>query len=298
MLSKQKVSLDVVGNDHSKKVFLIHLLIFIIFVLISMAIAFTRSPIYPLFVISSMVWFIALCEHFTAYRMKSRDVFPRAKRRLYYNLATLLGSLPLLISSFCGLFVIPIWGIILIIHYISYRSAGTESRGKDIGNISVKNFNGFSEESLRIIALKKVRFRLSLQIHFSVFISIIIIMNFISFFRYQRMDLFFYPMFILIWLIILSEHGTAYLIYARGVYPIAKQKFYYHLVVFLASIPFQLYFFFYFASFTIPIWGWAVLIHYIIVRTISRKSKIKEGIKKTHLQRLVEKEMEKMKRQL
>jgi len=297
MLSKQKVSLDMGGKNRSKKFILIHFWVYILFTSITIGLVMLMlMPIYPFFLITSMVWLIGLCEHFTAYRMKSRDIYPRAKRGFYYNLATYLGSLPLVILSFNMFFVFPItiWGIILVIHYISYHRVGAESRGKDIGDISIKNFNGFSEESLRIIALKKVRFRLSIQLHFVVFISFIIIMNFITFFRYVSVDLFFYPMFVSIWFIILSEHGTAYLIFARGVYPIAKQKFYYHLVAYLASIPLQLVWFLVILI-MIPIWGMAVLIHYIVVRIITRKSKIKEGIKKTHIQRLVEKEMEKMK---
>ena len=293
MLSKQRVSLDIVRTKHSKKYFLIHLLVYIVFILISIAIIFTLSPIYPLFVISPMVWLIGLGEHFTVYRMKSRDVYPRAKRGFYYNLAALIGSLPLLILSFYGFYLIPIWAIILVIHYVSYHIAGTESRGKDVGNILVKNFNGFSEESLRIIALKKVRFRLSLQIHFGLFISFIIIMNLTNFLPSVHVDLFFYIIYVSIWFIILSEHGTAYLIYARGVYPKVKRGYYYNLIAFLTSIPFQC------TTMLViimgPIWGIAVLIHYITYRILSRKSRIKEGIKKTHLQRLVEKEMEKMK---
>ncbi|MCJ7648410.1 MAG: 2TM domain-containing protein [Candidatus Lokiarchaeota archaeon] len=300
MLSKQKVSLEDVKKNRSKKFILIHFWVYIIFTSITVGVVMLMLfPIYPFFLITSMVWLIGLCEHFTAYRMKSRDVYPRAKRGFYYNLATYLGSLPLVILSFNMFFVFPIiiWGIILVIHYVIYHTAATESRENDIENVSIKKFNGFSEDSLRIIALKKVRFRLSFQIHFALFIVINALIASITIFSMQEVPLKLSLQFILIleYLVILSEHATAYLIYARGVYPKAKHGFYYNLVAFLTSIPFQFVAIFPGVFFIIPIWGVIVLIHYITVCIISRKSNIKEGIKKTHLQRLVEKEMEKMK---
>ncbi|MHA1192570.1 MAG: hypothetical protein ACTSP9_09775 [Promethearchaeota archaeon] len=407
MLSKQKVSL----NNNSRKFFLIHLVVYIIFTLMSNLIfGIGRSPIYPLFMIISWVWLIGLSEHFTFYRIKSRDVSPRAKRGFYYNLATFLGGMPLLILTIFG---IPIWGIILIIHYIKYKKANIDSRGKvvkknhsktfllihfliylvnyvlaipisynfpsyqifsliwlivlcehftaylmksrgvypkikrsvyyhltaflgsiplltfifmslspipiaiwldllvihyvvyhisknelkerDVGNVPLKNFNGFSEESLKIIALKKVRFRLSLQIHFCLFLvfGVMTLGIDLYYFHYPFSNLFFSLIFVSIWFVFLSLHGTAYLIYAYGVYPKIKRGYYYNLIVFLSSIPFQC------TTMLViifgPVWGVAVLIHYITYRIISRKSGIKEGIQKTHLQRLVDKEMEKMK---
>ena len=410
MLSKQKVSLDDVKINHSKKSILIHFWVYIIFTSITVGVVMLMLfPIYPFFLITSMVWLIGLCEHFTAYRMKSRDVYPRAKRVFYYNLAAFLGGIPLLILTIFG---IPIWGIILIIHYIKYHKAGIDSRGKvgknnhsktfllihfliylvnyvfaipisynfpyyqifsltwliglcehftaylmksrgvypkikqrvyyhltaflgsiplltfifrslspipiaiwldilaihyilyhisknelkrrDV-NLPVKNFNGFSEESLKIIALKKVRFRLSLQIHSGLFL-VIGTMNLginLIYRDYPFSNLFFSLIFVSIWFVFLSLHGTAYLIYAHGIYPKVKRGYYYNLLAFLSSIPLQL------TTMLViiigPIWSMVVLIHYITYRIISRKVGIKEGIKKTHLQRLVEKEMEKMK---
>jgi len=312
MLSKQKVSLDMGGKNRSKKFILIHFWVYILFTSITIGLVMLMlMPIYPFFLITSMVWLIGLCEHFTAYRMKSRDIYPRAKRGFYYNLATYLGSLPLVILSFNMFFVFPItiWGIILVIHYISYHRVGAESRGKDIGDISIKNFNGFSEESLRIIALKKVRFRLIVQIHFIVFVVLNLIVFLSIFFStisvpisYTPSNLYiplvFYIPSVLssVWFVGLSLHATAYFIYAHGIYPKAKCKYYYNLIAFLASIPYQCLTML--VIFVSPIWGVAVIIHYITYRIISRKFHIKEGVKKTHLQRLVEKEMEKMKRLL
>ena len=295
MLSKQKVSLDVVGKNRSKTSILIHFLVYILFTSITVVLVmFLLFPIYPIFLITSMVWLIGLSEHFAAYRMKSRDVYPRARRGFYYNLAAFLGSIPLLILSFYfGYIAITIWGIILVIHYVLYRLTKNKTRGKDIGKVSVKNFNGFSEESLRIIAFKKVRFRLSLQVHAGLFIGINLIVtlaNIFSPFGYGKY--FFQLIYTSVWFVILSEHGTAYFIYARGVYPKVKRGYYYNLVAFLASIPFQC------TTMLViiigPIWGMTVLIHYITYRIICRNSNIKEGTKKTHLQRLVEREMEKM----
>ena len=288
MLSKQKVSL----NNNLRKFFLIHFVVYILFTLISNLIfGLGLSPIYPLFIIIPMVWLIGLSEHFTFYRIKSRDVSPRAKRGFYYNLATFLGGIPLLILTIFG---IPIWGIILIIHYIKYKKADIDSRGKDIEDISIRKFNGFSEESLRIIALKKVRFRLIVQIHFIVFV----VLNPIVFLSilYSPADVVFLYIFSVLssgWFVGLSLHATAYFIYAHGVYPKAKCKYYYNLIAFLASIPYQCITML--VIFMGPIWGVAVIIHYITYRIISRKFHIKEGVKKTHLQRLVEKEMDKMK---
>ena len=305
MLSKQKVSLSVVKKNHSKTFFLIHFCVYILFCVILIAFVFHR-PYYSwiptitrsfvVLVIIPMVWLIGLCEHFAAYRIKSRGVYPRAKKGLYYNLAAFLGSLPLLVLSFY-IFIgiaITIWGSILIIHYVLSHIAGTEPKGRDVGNISIKKFNGFSEESLKIIALKKVRFRLSLQIHSGLFLGIIIIMFLGTIFSSNSIANFFIPLVIASgWFVFLSLHGTAYFIYAYGVYPKVKRGYYYNLIAFLSSILFQ------FITMSVvllgPVWGVAVLIHYITYRIISRKSGIKEGIKKTHLQRLVEKEMEKMK---
>ena len=297
MISKQKVSLTMVKKSRAKRFILIHLWVYLLFTSITVVVVMLMLfPIYPIFLITSMVWLIGLCEHFTAYRMKSRDVYPRARRGFYYNLAAFLGSLPLVGLSFYFFMGIPItiWGITLVIHYVLYHMASTESRGKDIGNVSVKNFNGFSEESLRIIALKKVRFRLSLQIHSGLFLGInLFIFLTIILPPFSFASFFFQSAFTSAWLVFLSLHGTAYFIYARGVYPKIKRGYYYNLVAFLASIPYQC------TTMLViiigPIWGMAVLIHYIIYRIIARNSNIKEGIQKTHLQRLVEKEMDKMK---
>ncbi|MHA1671188.1 MAG: hypothetical protein ACTSV5_11530 [Promethearchaeota archaeon] len=298
MLSKQRVSIDMVKKNHSKKFILIHFWAYSLFTSITVVfVMFKLFPIYPIFLITSMVWLIGLSEHFAAYRMKSRDVYPRARRGFYYNLAAFLGSLPLIGLSFYVFMGIPItiWGIILVIQYVLYHMADTESRENDIGNVSVKNFNGFSEESLRIIALKKVRFRLSLQIHSGIYLGVNLFIT-IFFTSPYIGNLFFELIFASVWFIFLSLHGTAYLIYAHGVYPKVKRGYYYNLFAFLASIPFQL------TTMSViilgPFWGILVIIHYMFYRIISRKSNIKEGIKKTHLQRLVEKEMEKMKRLL
>ena len=99
MLSKQKVSLNDVKKNPSKKFILIHFWVYIIFTSITVVVVMLMLfPIYPFFLIASMVWLIGLSEHFTFYRIKSRDVSPRAKRGFYYNLAAFLGGIPLLLS--------------------------------------------------------------------------------------------------------------------------------------------------------------------------------------------------------
>ena len=164
------------------------------------------------------------------------------------------------------------------------------------------NYGGFSEESLRRIALRKVHFRMSVKIHVGVFITVNILM--------LLLNLFFTPYFIWMifpffgWLIGVAEHITAYLIYARGVYPTAKRGVIFHsiayifvmLYLFVLNILFTP--FFYWALFPAVFWGAGLVINAIAYFIYYRPSTDERGGVRSRTQRAVEKEIEKMKRRM
>ena len=94
-----------------------------------------------------------------------------------------------------------------------------------------KRYNGFSEENLRSIALKKVNFRMSVKIHLAVFLIGCTLLIAINEIFTPYLVWFIFPIFG--WLIGFAVHLTSYLVYARGVYPIAKRAVIFHLVAFV-----------------------------------------------------------------
>ncbi len=83
------------------------------------------------------------------------------------------------------------------------------------------NENGFSEENLRRIAALKIKFRLSVKIHLIAYILGIVLFISINALFSPLILWFIYPIFG--WLIGLMMHLTAYIVYAKGIYPIAKR---------------------------------------------------------------------------
>jgi len=79
----------------------------------------------------------------------------------------------------------------------------------------------FSEESLYEIARSKVNFRLSVKVHVGVF------------------NLIFSPSILWViypffgWFIGVVLHTTAYIVYAKGVYPIAKRGIIFHICAYI-----------------------------------------------------------------
>ena len=162
-------------------------------------------------------------------------------------------------------------------------------------------YNGFSEESLRKIAQQKVNFRYSVKIHLCVYIFVSILLLII--------DLLFTPSYLWIiypffgWLIGLTIHFVSYILYARGVVPMAKRGVIFHLDTYFFTILFLILI----NSFTIPeflwvvfpiiFWGIALLLHIIIYLVYYSSSNIDENGKiHSKRTRAVEKELEKMKK--
>ena len=163
-------------------------------------------------------------------------------------------------------------------------------------------YNGFSERSLRRIALRKVNFKMSVNIHVSVFITVCIFLSVIN--------LVFTPMFLWVlfpifaWLIGVAEHITSYLIYARGVHPSTKRGVIFHSVAYIFTM---LFFFvinsfymslYYWAIFPAFFWGTGLVIHLITYLVYHRPSVDKQGAMTSRRERAVEKEMEKMQNRL
>ena len=166
--------------------------------------------------------------------------------------------------------------------------------------MSEKRYNGFSEDDLRIIALKKVNFRMSVKIHFGVYVIVSILMVAVNWYFSPDIIWFFYPIFG--WLIGVAEHFTAYLVYARGVYPMAKRGIIFHIVSYIFALIFL-----YLINFAINVrvpwviipaffWGTGLLIHVIVYSIYHRGvSEDQDGFK-SRKERSVERELEKMQR--
>jgi hypothetical protein len=160
--------------------------------------------------------------------------------------------------------------------------------------------NVFSEESLRKIAAQKVSFRFSVKIHVSVFILINILLIIVDLLFTPEIYWFFFPLFS--WLIGVNMHFLAYVLYARGVYPMAKRGVIYHLdsyifvMLFLFIINFLTLPEFYWVIFPAIFWGAAVFLHIIFyIQFLSGKAE--EGGKfKSRKERAIEKELEKMRK--
>ena len=160
--------------------------------------------------------------------------------------------------------------------------------------------NAFSEESLRKIAAQKVSFRFSVRIHISVYIIINVLLILVNLLFTPEFYWFLFPLFS--WLIGVTMHTLAYLLYARGVYPMAKRGVIYHLtsyiivMLFLFIINFITLSAYYWVIFPAIFWGTAVILHIIFyIQYLSGKAE--EGRKlRSRKGRAIEKELEKMRK--
>jgi hypothetical protein len=163
-------------------------------------------------------------------------------------------------------------------------------------------YQGFSEESLRKIAQQKVNFRYSVKIHLGVFIIVSILLLIINLLFTPSILWIIYPFFG--WLTGVAEHSVAYLLYARGVYPIAKRGVIFHLTAYIFTMSFL----FIINIFTLPtyywvlfpavFWGAGMIIH-IITYFVYYRGKIDEnGEGKSRKDRAIDKELEKMKQRM
>ena len=163
-------------------------------------------------------------------------------------------------------------------------------------------YHGFSEESLRKIAHQKVNFRYSVKIHIGVFIIVSILLLIINLLFTPLILWIIYPFFG--WLIGVAEHSVAYILYARGVYPIAKRGVIFHLTAYIFTINFLfiINFFtlhpYYWALFPAIFWGAAIILH-IIAYLVYYRGKIDEnGEGKSRKDKAIDKELEKMKQRM
>ncbi|MFX1454849.1 MAG: 2TM domain-containing protein [Promethearchaeota archaeon] len=160
--------------------------------------------------------------------------------------------------------------------------------------------SGFSEENLRKIAAQKVSFRFSVKMHVAVFIVVNILLFLVNFFFTPEFYWIVYPSFS--WLIGVNMHIVTYILYARGIYPMAKRGVIYHIVtyisvmLFLFIINLETFSVFYWVIFPAIFWGTAVTLHIIIYFLyFSKKAEI-SGKRQSRKERAIEKELEKMRR--
>jgi hypothetical protein len=160
--------------------------------------------------------------------------------------------------------------------------------------------SGFSEESLRKIAAQKVSFRLSVKIHLAIFLVVNILLFIVNFFYTPDLYWIVFPFFS--WLIGVNMHTLSYILYARGVYPMAKRGMIYHLdsyifvLLFLFIINLLTLSGFFWVLFPALFWGTGVIIH-IIIYVLYYSGKYKKPDKfKSRKERAIEKELNKMRK--
>ena len=163
-------------------------------------------------------------------------------------------------------------------------------------------YNGFSEASLRRIALRKVNFKMSVKIHIGVFITVSIFLSVINLIFTPIFWWVLYPIFG--WLIGVAEHITSYIIFAKGVYPSQKRGVIYHIVAYIFvilllfvsnQIIMPTYPWVIFPAF---LWGTGLTIHLVTYYVYHRPSIDEQGVLKSRRDRAVEKEMGKMQNRL
>ena len=160
--------------------------------------------------------------------------------------------------------------------------------------------SGFSEENLRIIAAQKVSFRFSVKIHLGIFITVNVLLLVFNHFFTPGIYWIIYPFFS--WLIGLNIHVLSYILYARGVSPIAKRGIIYHLdsyifvMLFLLIINLTTYSDFYWVIFPAIFWGIGVIVTLILYILYYDRRVEKTGKFRTRKERAIEKEMEKIRR--
>jgi hypothetical protein len=162
------------------------------------------------------------------------------------------------------------------------------------------NLIGFSEENLRNIAAQKVIYRFSVKVHVVIFMTINIMLFLVNYFFTPGFYWFIFPFFS--WLVGVNLHIVGYILYARGIYPIAKRGVIYHIVIYISVMFFMFvinllsYSEFYWVIFPAIFWGTAVVFHIIIyILYFSKKVEI-IGKHQSRKERAIEKELEKMRK--
>jgi hypothetical protein len=163
-------------------------------------------------------------------------------------------------------------------------------------------YNGFSEESLKRIAKQKVNFRLSVKIHLGVYIITSLLLLTINLLFTPTFLWIIYPFFG--WLIGVAMHCVSYIVYARGVFPMAKRGVIFHITAyiftmfFLFTINYLTVPYFYWAIFPGIFWGTALIIHLIAYFVYYRGKIDEKGKGISRRERAIEKELEKMKKRM
>ena len=190
-----------------------------------------------------------------------------------------------------------ILNIITLIIFV-WSNFKSKYKAKEIKIMNEERVKGFSEENLRLIALRKVNFRLSVKIHAGVYVIGCSLLVLINWFFTPEIWWVFYPIFG--WLIGLVEHYTSYIVYARGVYPMAKRAVIFHLMayIFVIILLFVINILvnpsFWWVIIPAIFWGAGLIIHIITYFVFHRgATEEKEGMK-SRRERAVEKEIEKM----
>ncbi|MHA1986308.1 MAG: 2TM domain-containing protein [Promethearchaeota archaeon] len=160
--------------------------------------------------------------------------------------------------------------------------------------------SGFSEENLRKIAAQKVSYRFSVKMHITLFIIVNVLLFLVNILFTPNSFWIIFPFFS--WLIGVNMHIVAYILYARGIYPMAKRGVIYHIITYISVMLFlyvtNLVTFseFYWVFFPAIFWGTAVVLHIIIyLLYFSRKVEL-SGKRQSRKDRAIEKELDKMRK--
>ena len=160
--------------------------------------------------------------------------------------------------------------------------------------------NGFSAENLRRIAAQKVSYRFSVKMHVVLFIIVNILLLLVNHLFTPEIYWIIYPFFS--WLIGVNMHVVGYILYARGIYPMAKRGAIYHLVtyifvmLFLFIVNITTLSTFYWIIFPTLFWGTAVVLHLIIYLLYFGKKVEISGKRQSRKERAIDKELEKMRK--
>jgi hypothetical protein len=156
----------------------------------------------------------------------------------------------------------------------------------------------FSEESLRKIAEQKVEARRTVKIHIAIFLLVNAMLFIINFITLPDFFWFLFPLFA--WFIGLSIHIIGYILYIKGVYPIAKRTViivltsYFTVMLLLITINYITLNTINWALYPGLFIGSAVLILIIIYAIFFRSELTKEGEIITKKEKAIQREMDKL----
>lgn len=176
----------------------------------------------------------------------------------------------------------------------------------------------FSEKELRNIAEQKINYRRSVRIHWAVYVLVNVLLSIINLLglvldgslSIPATDLqvaisqiwVFYPLFG--WLVGLMMHTVAYIMYANGVYPMAKRGVIFHFTAYimvnllLFMVNFMTYPIFYWVIFPLLFWGAGFIAHFIVYNIYYKGGISEEGQPKSKKEKAIEKEMTKMRKKM